>query len=113
MRDAAANHVDSDAVPHFHDPIPETAATLDPGHGDFTTREGCGTNKVAAEHVLLASGAPMMIIRAAKVHDAGASNPREWMFLKSILERRPAVFLAAFGRVGDHTTAAASSAALV
>ncbi|GAA5226254.1 NAD(P)H-binding protein [Paeniglutamicibacter antarcticus] len=111
--DAAGNHVNSDAVPHFHAPIPETAATLDPGHGDFTTLEGYGTNKAAAEHVLLDSGAPVTIIRASKVHGAGASNPREWMFLKRILDRRPAVFLADSGRGGDHTTAAVNTAALV
>lgn len=84
-----------------------------PGYGDFATREGYGANKVAAEHVLLDSGAPITVLRPSKVHGAGARRPREWVFVKRVLDRRPAVFLARRGAGVDHTSAAANVAALV
>jgi nucleoside-diphosphate-sugar epimerase len=40
-------------------------------------------------------------------------RPREWTFVKRILDRRPVVLLAHRGRGGDHPTAAANIAALI
>ncbi|GAA1860475.1 NAD(P)H-binding protein [Paeniglutamicibacter psychrophenolicus] len=111
--DASGNHVNSEVAPRFDAPIKETNPTMAPGHGTHQSREGYGSNKVAAEQVLLDSGAPVTVIRPSKVHGAGASNPREWVFLKRILDRRPALFLANAGRGADHTTAAANTAALI
>jgi nucleoside-diphosphate-sugar epimerase len=68
---------------------------------------------VAAERVLLDSGLPVTVIRASKVHGEGAARPREWIFVKRALDRRPAVFLAHRGEGTDHTTAAANTAALI
>lgn len=59
------------------------------------------------------SGHPVTLIRASKVRGEGAGRPREWMFVKRVLDKRPAVFLANAGLGGDHTTAAANTAALV
>jgi hypothetical protein len=84
-----------------------------PGTGDYQSREGYGANKVAAENTLLGSGHPVTVIRASKVHGEGAALPREWMFVKRVLDRRPAVFLAHAGQGADHTTAAVNTAALV
>ena len=84
-----------------------------PGDGDYTTREGYGANKVAAEQVLLDSGGPVTVLRPSKIHGAGARRPREWVFVKRVLDRRPAVFLAHRGAGVDHTTAAANIAALI
>jgi hypothetical protein len=43
----------------------------------------------------------------------GARRPREWVFVKRVLDRRPAVLLAHRGAGVDHTTAAANIAALI
>jgi nucleoside-diphosphate-sugar epimerase len=111
--DGAGNHSNSDAAPRFDGPIRETQPTLPPGHADYTTREGYGTNKVAAEQVLLDSGLPVTVLRPSKIHGRGAARPREWVFVKRVLDRRPAVFLARRGAGVDHPTAAANIAALV
>src|SRR3954451_23604553 len=111
--DDAGNHSNSDAAPRFHCPIRETQPTLPAGHGDYATREGYGVNKVAAEQVLLDSGLPVSVLRPSKVHGRGAARPREWVFVKRVIDRRPAVFLARRGAGVDHPTAAANIAALV
>ena len=111
--DAAGNHVNSDVAPRFDAPVTESHATMNPGGGEYDSREGYGANKVAAENALLDSGHPVTVIRASKVHGEGAGRPREWMFVKRALDRRPAVFLAHAGQGGDHTTAAVNTAALV
>ncbi|MFI1916551.1 NAD-dependent epimerase/dehydratase family protein [Nocardia sp. NPDC020380] len=111
--DDAGRHVNSPAAPRFPGPIHETNPTLAPGSGDYNTREGYGANKVAAERVLLDSSAPVTILRASKVHGRGARPPREWYFVKRVLDRRPHILLAARGIGADHPTAAANLAALV
>ncbi len=111
--DAAGNHPNSDVAPRFEGPINESQPTMEPSDIDFNSREGYGANKVAAEHVLLDSGVPVTIIRPSKVHGPGALRPREWTFVKRVLDRRPVVLLANGGRGGDHPTAAANIAALI
>jgi nucleoside-diphosphate-sugar epimerase len=111
--DAAGNHSNSDVAPRFEGPIAETQPTVAPGDSDYTTREGYGANKVAAERMLLDSGLPVTVLRPSKIHGAGSRRPREWVFVKRVLDRRPAVFLARRGEGVDHTTAAANIAALI
>ena len=111
--DEAGNHSNSAEPPKFGAPIPETQPTLPPGDRDYMTAEGYGENKVAAEQVLLDSGLPVTILRPSKVHGRDSSNPREWFFVKRVLDRRPAVLLARGGSGVDHPTAAANIAALV
>lgn len=111
--DPAGNHVNSVVPPRFDAPVVESNPTMKPGAGVYDSPLGYGANKVAAEHALLDSGYPVTVIRASKVHGEGAARPREWMFVKRILDRRPAVFLAHAGQGGDHTTAAVNTAALV
>ena len=84
-----------------------------PGSGDYMSREGYGANKVAAEQALLDSGCPVTVLRPSKIHGPGSRQPREWVFVKRVLDRRPAVFLAHRGAGVDHTTAAANIAALI
>jgi nucleoside-diphosphate-sugar epimerase len=93
--------------------VPETQSTTAPGSGDYMTREGYGANKVAAEQVLLGSGAPVTVLRPSKIHGPGSRQPREWVFVKRVLDRRPAVFLAGRGASVDHPSAAANIAALI
>jgi nucleoside-diphosphate-sugar epimerase len=111
--DADGNHSNSPTKPNFGRPVSETQPTLAPGHGDYRTAEGYGANKVAAEQVLLDSGCPVTVLRPSKIHGPGSRSPREWVFVKRILDRRPAVFLAHRGEGVDHTTAAANIAALI
>jgi nucleoside-diphosphate-sugar epimerase len=111
--DEEGRHSNSDDGPQFAGPIREDQPTLSPSDADYNSREGYGANKVAAERVLLESGLPVTVVRASKVHGEGAARPREWMFVKRVLDRRPAVFLAHRGEGVDHTTAAANTAALI
>ncbi len=111
--DTAGNHSNSDAAPKFDGPIDESQPTLAPGAGDWTTREGYGANKVAAEQVLLDSGAPVTVLRPSKIHGVGAERPREWVFVKRVLDQRPVVFLAHRGAGVDHPSAAVNIAALI
>lgn len=111
--DQEGRHSNSDDSPHFPSPIREDHPTMSPSNADYNSREGYGANKVAAELVLLDSGHPVTVIRASKVHGEGAARPREWIFVKRVLDRRPAVFLAQRGEGTDHTTAAVNTAALI
>jgi nucleoside-diphosphate-sugar epimerase len=111
--DDFGRHSNSETAPSFGGPIRETQPTLSPSDGDYTTREGYGANKVAAEHVLLDSGYPVTVLRPSKIHGEGATRPREWVFVKRVLDRRPAVFLARRGKGIDHPTAAVNIAALI
>ena len=111
--DDAGHHSNSVIAPQFDNPIRETQPTLAPNNEDHTTAEGYGPNKVAAEQVLLDSGRPVTVLRPSKIHGPGALRPREWVFVKRVLDRRPAVFLAHRGGGVDHTTAAANIAALI
>jgi len=111
--DADGNHSNSPTKPNFGGPILETQPTMAPGDGDYRTAEGYGANKVAAEQVLLDSGCPVTVLRPSKIHGPGSRSPREWVFVKRVLDRRPAVFLAHRGEGVDHTTAAANIAALI
>jgi nucleoside-diphosphate-sugar epimerase len=88
-------------------------ATLAPGDQDYRTREGYGANKVAAEMVALDSGLPISILRPSRIHGAGANRPREWVFVRRALDRRPAVLLAEAGAGVVHPTAAVNLAALI
>jgi len=111
--DAAGNHSNSPVPPDFGGAIRESQPTLPPGFDDYRSAIGYGTNKVAAENVLLDSGRPVSILRPSKIHGAGSANPREWEFARRVLDRREAVLLAHRGVGVDHTTAAANVAALV
>jgi nucleoside-diphosphate-sugar epimerase len=111
--DAAGNHANSDTPPDYGGPISESQPTLPPGDMDYQTREGYGPNKVAAELVALESGLPISILRPSRVHGVGSSRAREWVFVKRVLDRRPAVLLAAHGSGIVHPTAAVNIAALI
>lgn len=112
--DEAGHHVNSEVPAQFAGPITEAQPTMAPAADDnYQSREGYGACKVAAERVLLDGGLPVTVLRPSKVHGAGAPVPREWMFVRRVLDRRPAVFLAHRGAGVDHTSAAANIAALI
>lgn len=112
--DAAGHHSNSAIPPHFDGPVREDRPTTAPSAGtDYQSREGYAACKVAAEHVLLDSGAPVTVLRLGKVHGPWAARPREWVFVKRVLDGRPAVFLARRGAGVAQTVAADNVAALV
>lgn len=111
--DEFGNHGNSVVKPVFPLPVREVDPTVAPGRGNPTTRDGYAANRVAAENALLDSGLPVTVLRAGRVHGAGAARPREWAFLKRALDGRGQLALAHRGRGGDHTTAAANIAELV
>ena len=110
--DRDGRHSNSDRSPRFDGPIAETQPTMAAGGGDHNSREGYGPNKVAAEQVLLDSGLPVTVLRPSKVHGPGAATPREWVYVKRVLDGRRAVLLARRGSGVDHTTAASNIASL-
>jgi nucleoside-diphosphate-sugar epimerase len=116
--DAAGNHVNSDEPPRFDGPITEAQPTQAPSNADYRSRGVYGASKVAAEQVLLDSGLPVTVLRPSKVHGPGTTGTREWVFVKRVLDRRPAVLLTRRGPGPDgtgvdHTTAAANIAELI
>lgn len=112
--DAHGRHSNSDQPPRYDGPITEMQPTLAPsGESPYDSRLGYGPNKVAAERTLLDSGLPVTVLRPSKIHGEGARPPREWVFVKRVLDRRPAVLLAHGGRGIDHPSAAVNIAALI
>ena len=111
--DAAGRHSNSPVKPDFGGPVREDQPTVAPGYGDYRSAEGYPAGKVAAEQVLLDSGAPVTVLRPSKIHGPGSRQPREWVFVKRVLDRRPVLFLAHRGAGVDHPTAAANIAALI
>ncbi len=111
--DDEGRHVNSEEPPRFELPITENQPTLQPSEVDYDSAEGYGPNKVAAEEVLLDSGYPVTVLRPSKVHGAWSRRPREWVFVKRILDKRDVLFLARRGEGADHPSAAVNIAALV
>ncbi len=105
--DSAGRHANSAEPPDFGGPITESQATLPPGEGSYPN------GKVAAERMLLDSGLPVTVLRPGLIHGDGARQPREWIFVKRALDRRPRVLLAHRGAGVNQTTAAANLAALI
>ncbi len=111
--DGSGHHSNSETAPCFDGPIREAQPTMAAGDGDYNSPAGYGANKVAAELVLLDSGGPVTVLRPSKIHGEGAKTPREWVFVKRVLDQRPVVFLARRGAGVDHPTAAVNIAALI
>jgi nucleoside-diphosphate-sugar epimerase len=97
-----------DDFPDLPVPIQERQRTVPPGDETYSTK------KVAVERALLAQDRlPSTVIRACAVYGRGSALPREWYFVKRILDGRRWVPLAHGGRSIFHTTAAENLAELV
>ncbi len=93
--------------PEFPNPILETHPTVDPGPTTYSTR------KIALERRLLdGASIPVTVLRPCAIHGLHSRHPREWWFVKRILDRRPAIPLAYRGTSRFHTSAVANIAAL-
>jgi RimJ/RimL family protein N-acetyltransferase/nucleoside-diphosphate-sugar epimerase len=111
--DDHGRHANSAEPAEFAGPVTEQQPTLAPSDIDYQSPEGYGRNKVAAERVLLDSGLPVSVLRPSRIHGIGAARPREWVFVKRVLDGRPHVLLAHGGRGINHPTAAVNLAALI
>lgn len=93
--------------PEFSGPIAETQSVVEPGPDTYSTR------KVALERLLLDRAAvPLTILRPAAVSGVASTHPREWWFVRRVLDQRPVIPLAYEGRSRFHTTSVANIAAL-
>jgi len=93
--------------PRFPIPIPETQPTVAPGQATYSTR------KVALERTLLNEATrPVTILRPFAIHGPGSLHPREWWFVKRILDGRRRAPLAHGGESIFHTSAVANIAEL-
>lgn len=111
--DDQGRHSNSDEPPAFAAPVTEVQPTMTPSDIDYNSREGYGANKVAAERVLLDSGMRVSVLRPSRIHGIGGARPREWVFVKRVLDGRRHLLLAEGGRGINHPTAAVNLAALV
>ena len=111
--DDRGNHSNSEVPPKFPGPVTEEQSTMTPSDTDYNSPEGYGANKVAAEHVLLDSGMAVSVLRPSRIHGVGAKRPREWVFVKRVLDGRRHLLLARAGQGINHPTAAVNLAALV
>jgi nucleoside-diphosphate-sugar epimerase len=93
--------------PAFPVPIAEDQPTIAPGPDTYPSR------KAALERVLLDHArCPVALLRPGAIHGEGSRQPREWWFIKRILDGRRRVPLAFGGEPRFHTCAAANIAAL-
>jgi nucleoside-diphosphate-sugar epimerase len=94
--------------PVFPEPISEDQATVEPGPQTYSTR------KVALEQALL-DGArrPLTILRPGAIHGPYSGHPREWFFVKRVLDGRRQAPLAWNGENRFHTSATANIAELI
>lgn len=109
-RDEAGRTLDEAAqngFPRLPDPICETQPTVPAGDATYSTR------KIALERVLLDRAAiPITILRPAAIYGPGSLHPREWWFVKRMLDGRRAIPLAYEGRSRFHTSSVLNIAAL-
>jgi nucleoside-diphosphate-sugar epimerase len=93
--------------PELPEPITETQITVAPGPTTYSTR------KMALERTLLDEAIkPVTILRPAAIHGPGSMHPREWWFVKRILDGRPVIPIAYRGQSRFHTSATANIAEL-
>jgi nucleoside-diphosphate-sugar epimerase len=94
--------------PRFPPRIGEDQRTVAPSEATYSTR------KRALEETLLAGArGPLAILRPCAIHGPGSRHPREWFFVKRILDGRRVVPLAFGGESRFHTSATANIAQLI
>jgi nucleoside-diphosphate-sugar epimerase len=111
--DDHGRHSNSAEPPEFAAPVTEAQPTMTPSNIDYNSPAGYGANKVAAEHALLDSQLAVSVLRPSRIHGIGGTRPREWVFVKRVLDGRRQLLLARGGRGINHPTAAVNLAALV
>ena len=88
--------------------ITEEQSTVDPGPSTYSTR------KVAMERTLLDGATrPVAVLRPCAIYGPFSAHPREWWFVKRLLDGREKIPLAYFGQSRFQTSATVNIAALV
>jgi nucleoside-diphosphate-sugar epimerase len=109
-RDALGKTLDEapqNGFPELPAPIAETQTTVEPGPSTYSTR------KVVIERTLLDHAkTPVTVLRPGAIHGPGPRLPREWWFVKRILDGRKVIALAYRGTSRFHTTSVANIAVL-
>lgn len=107
-RDEAGRTLDEardNGFPDLPDPMTEQQATVEPGPKTYSTR------KVAMERRFLDHGQrPVTVLRPCAIHGRYSHHPREWWFVKRMLDGRRTIPLLFGGQSRFHTTAAANIA---
>jgi nucleoside-diphosphate-sugar epimerase len=94
--------------PELPDRMTEEQSTVEPGPQTYSTR------KVSMERELLENATiPTTILRPCAIHGPYSTHPREWWFVKRILDGREFIPIAFGGRSIFQTSAASNIAALV
>lgn len=93
--------------PQYPVPIGEDQARTTPGSETYSTR------KVLMEDVLLGEATrPVIVLRPFAIYGPGSRHPREWWFVKRILDGRRRIPLAYAGESRFHQSATANIAEL-
>lgn len=91
--------------PDLPEEITEDQPTVEPGPRNYSTK------KVALERRLLDDAKqPVAILRPAAIHGTHSTHPREWWFVKRMMDGRAAIPLCFNGKSRFHTTASANIA---
>lgn len=93
--------------PQYPVPISETQPRTRPGPASYST------HKVAMEDTLLAGARNVTVLRPCAIYGPGCRSPREWWFLKRLLDGRRRIPLSDRGENRFHTSATANIAELV
>lgn len=94
--------------PQFRSPLDELAPTISP-HGHSYSAQ-----KLAIEELLLNRATiPVQVIRPAAIHGLYSQHPREWWFVKRMLDKRAQIPIAFKGQNIFHTSSANNIAKLV
>lgn len=94
-------------LPTFAAPCLETDDTVAPGPESYSS------GKVELERRLLDAGLPLAILRPCAIHGVNSKHPREFWFVKRMLDRRKRIPLAGNTDARFHTSATANIAALL
>jgi nucleoside-diphosphate-sugar epimerase len=93
--------------PEFDGPIAETQALVPPGPESYSSA------KVELERRLSETvNRPLTVLRPCAIHGINSKHPREWWFVKRMLDGRKRIPLV-FGPSTFHTSATANIAALI
>jgi nucleoside-diphosphate-sugar epimerase len=94
--------------PRFAGPIGEDQRTVAPGAQNYATRKRAMELTLLEQDVL-----PATVVRPSAVHGPGSNQPREWFYLRRLLDRRP-VLVHGFGGQGTlHPTSVYNLAELI
>jgi nucleoside-diphosphate-sugar epimerase len=94
--------------PRFGGPIAEDSRTVEPGEQNYATRKRAMELTLLEQDVL-----PATVVRPSAVHGPGSNQPREWFYLRRLLDKRPVLVHGFGGRGTLHPTSVHNLAELI